>query len=251
MALVRDKEPIVNADSLTVAIDETTPARVAVAQPAILVAPALPAPRTTWQRAKRMTEPVIAVLMLLALLPVLLVIALAVKLDSRGPVLFRQRRVGFRMREFPVLKFRTMAHNAPQELHRLYIAELVHGNGTDADGGLKKMVEDPRITRVGRFLRKTSLDELPQLFNVVAGQMSLVGPRPAIAYELEHYEDRHFRRFDVLPGLTGLWQVSGRNELDFHQMLDLDVRYVKESGAAADLQILVRTPITLVRRHAA
>ncbi len=250
MARLRDKEPNVNADSLTVALDETRPASVALPAPAIALGRPAPLRRTTWQRSKRVTEPVVAVVMLLALLPVLVLIALAVKLDSRGPVLFRQRRVGFRMKEFPVLKFRTMVHNAPQELHQRYIAQLVESNG-ETQTSLKKMVDDPRITRVGRFLRKTSLDELPQLFNVVAGQMSLVGPRPAIAYELEHYEDHHFRRFDVLPGLTGLWQVSGRNELDFRQMLDLDVRYVGEAGAATDLQILVRTPITLVRRHAA
>jgi len=121
----------------------------------------------------------------------------------------------------------------------------------EQDGSLKKMVDDPRITAVGRFLRRTSLDELPQLFNVVAGQMSLVGPRPAIDYELEHYESHHFLRFEVRPGLTGLWQVSGRNELTFTQMLDLDCDYVRRFGPASDLQILLRTPITLVRRHAA
>ncbi len=242
-----------DADSLTVALDETTgtgtTAPIALHQPVrgrIVVRPR----RRRWQSVKRVVEPLLALLLLLALAPLLILIALAVKIDSRGPVLFKQRRVGLGMREFPVLKFRTMMHNAPQELHRRYIAQLVSDDGTDSDS-LKKLTDDPRITKVGRFLRRTSLDELPQLFNVIVGQMSLVGPRPAIAYELEHYEDRHFARFEVRPGLTGLWQVSGRNELNFTDMLDLDARYAGEAGPATDLQILARTPIVLVRKHAA
>jgi lipopolysaccharide/colanic/teichoic acid biosynthesis glycosyltransferase len=241
----------VDADSLTVALEETTgpPAPITLHQPVrgtIVVRPR----RRRWQSVKRVVEPLLALLLLLALAPLLILIALAVKIDSRGPVLFKQRRVGLGMREFPVLKFRTMMHNAPQELHRRYIAQLVSDDGTDSDS-LKKLTDDPRITKVGRFLRRTSLDELPQLFNVIVGQMSLVGPRPAIAYELEHYEDRHFARFEVRPGLTGLWQVSGRNELNFTDMLDLDARYAGEAGPATDLQILARTPIVLVRKHAA
>ena len=242
----------VDAETMTVALDETVRSSSLALAPE--VAPATPArsqPRSRWQRAKRVGEPVVAVLLLALLLPVLLLVALAVKLDSRGPALFRQRRVGLGLQEFDVLKFRTMTHNAPEDLHRRYIAQLVNGEAAGDNASLKKMVDDPRITRVGRFLRRTSLDELPQLVNVVIGQMSLVGPRPAIAYELEHYGHRHFARFDVRPGLTGLWQVSGRNELTFTDMLDLDVQYADHAGALMDLQILARTPIVLVRKTAA
>jgi len=244
---------MVNADSSTVALDETTsPAPLALRAPAASSAGVLDRarPHAPWQAVKRGVEPVVAVLLLLALLPVLLLVALAVKIDSRGPVLFRQRRVGHRLTEFPVLKFRTMIHNAPEELHREYIADMVRSGDGD-EQSIKKMTDDPRITKIGAFLRRTSLDELPQLINVVLGQMSLVGPRPAIAYELEHYEDHHFARFDVRPGMTGLWQVSGRNELSFTDMLDLDVRYTREAGPSKDLQILARTPIAVVRKHVA
>ncbi len=241
-----------NADSSTVALDETTsPASLALRAPAPSAGAVERArPYVGWQTAKRGLEPVLALVLLLALLPLLIVVALAVKIDSRGPVLFRQRRVGHRLSEFPVLKFRTMIHNAPEELHRAYIAKMVRG-GDDDEQSIKKLTDDPRITKVGAFLRRTSLDELPQLINVVLGQMSLVGPRPAIAYELEHYEDHHFARFEVRPGMTGLWQVSGRNELSFTDMLDLDVRYTREAGPAKDLQILARTPIAVVRKHVA
>jgi lipopolysaccharide/colanic/teichoic acid biosynthesis glycosyltransferase len=154
------------------------------------------------------------------------------------------------MHEFQVMKFRTMSQDASPELHRQYIAQLMTAENED-DDGLKKLTNDPRVTRVGAFLRKTSLDELPQLLNVVAGQMSLVGPRPALGYELDHYDAVHFDRFQVRPGLTGLWQVSGRSELGFRQMLDLDAQYARESSPVQDLQILLKTPITLLRRHAA
>jgi len=237
-----------DADSVTMAYAEEARSTTAVVRPVRTGTAA--GPRThPWVAAKRFLEPVLAVLLLLVLLPPLALIALAVKLDSRGPVLFRQRRHGLGMREFPVLKFRTMVQDASPELHRQYIAQLM--NADDEADGLKKLTNDPRVTRVGVFLRKTSLDELPQLFNVVVGQMSLVGPRPALGYELDHYDAVHFDRFLVRPGLTGLWQVSGRSELGFRQMLDLDATYARENGPMMDLQILVRTPITLLRRSAA
>jgi lipopolysaccharide/colanic/teichoic acid biosynthesis glycosyltransferase len=203
-----------------------------------------------WAGAKRALDFLLALLLLLVMVPLLLLIALAVKIDSRGPVLFRQHRYGRGMKEFAVMKFRTMRHGASEELHREYIRELMSADA-DPQDGLKKLTSDPRVTRVGAFLRRTSLDELPQLFNVVAGQMSLVGPRPALAYELEHYEPPHFERFSVRTGLTGLWQVSGRSELGFREMLDLDAAYARDAGPRMDLQILARTPITLVRRSAA
>jgi lipopolysaccharide/colanic/teichoic acid biosynthesis glycosyltransferase len=183
------------------------------------------------------------------LLPIMLLITLAVKLDSRGPVLFRQRRLGLDMEPFIVLKFRTMVADSSPELHKRYIAELANNRGS-ANGDLRKLTADPRVTAVGRFLRRTSLDELPQLFNVLGGSMSLIGPRPALEYELEHYRQSHYRRFEIRPGITGLWQVSGRNRLGFHEMLDLDVKYSEDATLATDIGILARTPMAAVR-HAA
>lgn len=237
------------ADSGTVAYADETHARTPARTAAGSSTDASRHRARLWIVAKRIAEPVLALLIVVVLLPLLALVALAIKLDSRGPVLFRQRRHGLGMQEFAVLKFRTMVPDASPELHKQYITQLM---AAEDDGeGLKKLTRDPRVTRVGAFLRRTSLDELPQLLNVVAGQMSLVGPRPALAYELDHYDAVHFDRFQVRPGLTGLWQVSGRSALGFRQMLDLDTRYARESGPVMDLQILIRTPITLVRRHAA
>ena len=240
------------ADSTIVALadDTSAPAAVLETVPGATL-PSLTAGRDRWQQAKRILDPVLALGILVVLSPLMLLIALAIRLDSGGPVLFRQRRIGREMRRFTCLKFRTMAHNAPDDVHRRYIAQLVHGEGDSQNGGLKKLTVDSRVTRAGRLLRSTSLDELPQLLNVIVGDMALVGPRPSIDYELEHYEPDHFERFTARPGLTGLWQVSGRNSLGFREMLDLDVRYARTNGPLMDLQILLRTPITLVRKHAA
>jgi lipopolysaccharide/colanic/teichoic acid biosynthesis glycosyltransferase len=180
----------------------------------------------------------------------MLVVALAVRLDTPGPLLFRQERCGRGRRPFTVLKFRTMHDGVSPEAHRRYIERLACGEA-EAEPGLKKLVGDPRVTRVGAFLRRTSLDELPQLFNVVKGDMSIIGPRPALEYELEHYRPEHFARFDVRPGLTGLWQVSGRNRIGFLGMLDLDVEYSRTSSPRVDAKILLRTPLAVVRGHAA
>lgn len=208
-----------------------------------------PATATSGYKAvKRTFDVVVGGLITVIVSPLLLVAALLVKLDSRGPVFFRQVRMGQGMQPFRVWKFRTMHTDADPEVHRRYIEQLVKGEAPDS--GLKKLVDDPRVTRVGSFLRKTSIDELPQLFNVLAGEMSLVGPRPGIEYELEHYLPRHFRRFDVKPGITGLWQVSGRNELDFVEMLDLDVRYVDDMGPWTDLKVLAKTPMAMVGKGA-
>jgi lipopolysaccharide/colanic/teichoic acid biosynthesis glycosyltransferase len=172
------------------------------------------------------------------------VVAVAIKLDTSGPVFFRQARLGRSLSEFTVLKFRTMKFDSSPEIHRAYIAKLAAGKADEDD--LKKLTNDPRVTPVGAFLRRTSLDELPQLVNVLLGHMSLVGPRPALEYELEHYADRHFERFAVKPGITGLWQVSGRNRVGFKEMLELDVRYARTSGLLLDLKILLKTPVAAV-----
>ena len=197
---------------------------------------------------KRAIDLVGSAVCLVLLSPVFLLLALAIVLDSGRPVLFRQVRLARGLREFRVLKFRTMKLDATSEMHEDYIKKLATGQ-VDAEG-LKKLTADPRVTRVGRFLRKTSLDELPQLVNVFVGNMSLVGPRPALEYELQYYTDGHFDRFAVKPGMTGLWQVSGRNSLGFAEMLDLDADYARSSNVLTDLKILVKTPRAAISKAA-
>ncbi len=194
---------------------------------------------------KRLLDVTIASFLLIAICPLMAIIAVAVKCTSRGPVLFRQRRVGLGMEEFTLLKFRSMRAGASSQPHEEFMCHLATG-AIPADQPIKKLAGDPRVTRVGAFLRHTSLDELPQLFNVIAGDMSLVGPRPALGYELSLYKPEHFERFDVLPGMTGLWQVSGRSTLGFLEMLDLDVVYARHGGLRRDVAILLRTPAVLL-----
>lgn len=173
---------------------------------------------------------------LLIATPVYLLIALAIRLDSPGPVFYRQVRVGLNNRRFQMWKFRTMVVNA-EHLQ----AELERYNQSK-DGVMFKMPDDPRITRVGRFLRRYSLDELPQLFNVVAGQMSLVGPRPLPLRDVERFAEHHFQRHAVLPGITGMWQISGRSEItDFDEVLKLDLAYIECWSLMMDLEIILRT----------
>jgi lipopolysaccharide/colanic/teichoic acid biosynthesis glycosyltransferase len=167
--------------------------------------------------------------------PAMLVIAVLVRRNSPGPALFRQRRVGRDGREFTLLKFRTMSVDA--ETRRAGLLPL----NERADGLLFKMRADPRITRVGRFLRRYSLDELPQLINVLTGEMSLVGPRPPLPHEVAGYDDTVWRRMRVKPGLTGLWQVSGRSELSWADSVRLDLSYVDNWSPALDARILLRT----------
>lgn len=206
--------------------------------------------RPVWEAAKRGIDLVGASAGLLVLSPLFLVVAVAVRLDSRGPALFRQERLGRGCRPFRVAKFRTMYAGVPDHAHRDYIARLARGEAVAEEEGLRKLTDDPRVTRVGRVLRATSLDELPQLLNVVAGDMSLIGPRPALEYELEHYASHHFERFAMRPGMTGLWQVSGRAEVGFTEMLDLDVEYARSHGPLRDLTILLKTPGALIGRTA-
>ncbi len=167
-------------------------------------------------------------------LPVWLVIALAIKVDSRGPVLYRDRRVGVGEREFGMLKFRTMVAGAAE-----HQAALEREN--EAEGALFKIRDDPRVTRVGRVLRRLSLDELPQLWNVLRGQMSLVGPRPLPLRDHELLEDWHRARNLVLPGMTGLWQISGRSGLSFDDLVRLDFTYLENWSIWLDVTIIVKT----------
>ena len=198
----------------------------------------------TWMAVKRAMDVVGAALLLVVLSPLFLILAVAIVIDTGRPVFFRQVRLGRGLREFRVLKFRTMKTGAAPDMHKDYIAKLATGQA-DEDS-LKKLTADPRVTAVGAFLRRTSLDELPQLVNVLLGSMSLVGPRPALEYELQHYQERHFERFAVKPGMTGLWQVSGRNTLGFTEMLDLDAEYARSSNLLTDLKILIKTPMAAV-----
>jgi exopolysaccharide biosynthesis polyprenyl glycosylphosphotransferase len=179
--------------------------------------------------------------------PLFALIAVASKLDSRGPVLFRQHRLGKDLHDFTVLKFRTMRTDADDGEHRAYIAATMGPDALPSGHGLYKLDRSGDVTRVGRWLRKTSLDELPQLINVLRGDMSLVGPRPCMEYELEHFEPHHFDRFLVPAGLTGLWQVSARAHSPFGEALDLDVLYAHSWSLSLDLSLLARTPLQLLR----
>jgi lipopolysaccharide/colanic/teichoic acid biosynthesis glycosyltransferase len=201
----------------------------------------------------RALELVLCAVMLVLLLPLLAVIALAIKLDSPGPVLFRQERLGRGRKPFTLNKFRTMRNGADHERHRKFVVGLIAGEVPDAheDGPRFKLAHDERVTRVGRVLRRTSLDELPQLWNVLGGEMSLVGPRPPIAYEVEHYPAHWLERFAVKPGITGLWQVSGRAELTLDEMVALDIQYIHGRSLRSNVAILLRTvPVVLSTRGA-
>lgn len=178
---------------------------------------------------------------LLLLTPVFLIIALAIKLDDWGPVFFLQERVGRHGSRFRMVKFRTMFVDADEALHREHTARVAGGAAP------LKIEDDPRITRVGSFLRRWSLDELPNLWNVMTGQMSTVGPRPLVPYEAEHLSQEQFRRFDMKPGITGLAQVSGRLEMPPDDRTSFDIEYVETHSFWMDLSLIVRTPISLLR----
>jgi lipopolysaccharide/colanic/teichoic acid biosynthesis glycosyltransferase len=185
---------------------------------------------------------------LLLLAPLLLFIAIIVKLTSRGPVLFRQERVGAGGRRFVMLKFRTMFAGSDSAMHEAYVDRFIAGTlGPEQVGKLTvyKLTNDPRVTSFGRLLRRASLDELPQCLNVLAGSMSLVGPRPPLPYEVSRYAPWQMERLAVKPGITGLWQVSGRNRLTFDDMVHLDIKYVRSWSLWLDLRILFRTPFAV------
>jgi lipopolysaccharide/colanic/teichoic acid biosynthesis glycosyltransferase len=201
----------------------------------------------------RALDVAVSAVLLLVLFPLFLALAAAIRLDSRGRVVYRQRRVGRNLEPFTVNKFRTMHSGAGHETHRQFVIGLIAGTpAQDAEPNFFKMANDNRVTRVGRFLRKSSLDELPQLWNVLRGDMSLVGPRPPIPYEVEHYPPLWFDRFAVKPGMTGLWQVSGRSELTLDEMIALDLEYARTRSLWLNLKILVRTvPAVFAARGAA
>lgn len=184
--------------------------------------------------------------------PLFLVIGAAIKLTSEGPILFKQQRLGLHGARFTFLKFRSMYFQNDTKVHRDYVQKLIkakesHGHA-EGCGGVYKIKDDPRVTRVGKFLRRTSLDELPQFFNVLRGEMSLVGPRPPIPYEAVTYDIWHRRRFlDIKPGITGLWQVEGRSRVRFDEMVRMDIKYAKTWSPWLDIKILCKTPGAVLR----
>jgi len=198
-----------------------------------------------WERiVKRAIDLLGAAVGLLVLLPLMAALALAVRIDSPGPAIFRQERVGRGGRTFTCLKFRTMVRDAEAQLDALR-------DRNEADGPLFKIKDDPRRTRVGKFLRRTSLDELPQLWNVLRGEMSLTGPRPAIPAEVAQYEPWHLRRLEVSPGISGMWQVSGRSDVGFDEMVLLDIYYIENWSPLLDLRIILKTiPVALFGKGA-
>ena len=216
--------------------------------------------------AKRVMDLTIVAFSLVFLLPLLAFIALLIKWDSPGPAIFRQERVTARRRErdgkvfweetpFTIYKFRTMRTDAKSTLHRQFIEAYIAGDdkrmaelqsAQQAEDAKYKLVQDPRVTRVGSFLRKTSLDELPQLWNVVLGNMSLVGPRPPIPYEVELYQFHHHDRLRTIPGITGWWQVRGRSATSFEEMVQMDVEYIQQQSMWLDIKIIVMTVTAVV-----
>ena len=199
---------------------------------------------------KRTLDIIGSLLLILFCIPFFAAIAIAIKLTSKGPILFRQVRVGQHGRQFQFLKFRSMYVNNDNRVHQEYVTKLIK-KGTPADseqGNLYKLKADKRITPLGSFLRKTSLDELPQFINVLRGEMSLVGPRPPIPYELAAYQTWHRRRLlEVKPGITGLWQVTGRSTVDFDTMVRLDLKYATSWSPLLDFKILLKTPLAVIR----
>lgn len=193
-------------------------------------------------RAKRILDIVFTLLILIPLCLVIAIVAVLIRLDSPGPVFFRQKRVGMNGVEFDMLKFRSMYLDAGDAEHRAAIKQYMNGemlnNGEEA---AYKLVDDPRVTRIGRFIRKTSIDELPQFFNVLLGQMTLVGPRPPLPYEVEEYTPRDWLRLSGKPGLTGTWQVYGRSRVPFREMVEMDIEYLHQQSFWLDLKLIFLT----------
>jgi undecaprenyl-phosphate galactose phosphotransferase len=208
--------------------------------------------RFIFRRVKHALDTGLALLGLVVSLPLFVVLAAAIKLTSPGPVFYRAQAVGKGGRLFGMYKFRTMVAGAGKELHKNYVTRMIKGEITqDGSGKTLKIIDDPRVTKVGRILRRTSLDELPQLINVFKGDMSLVGPRPCLPYEYEIYKDWHKKRTSVRPGISGLWQVVGRSEVSFEDMILLDLYYIYNRSLELDFSILFETVFVLLKKKGA
>lgn len=220
-----------------------------MSQPLRVTSPVLKTPHpSVGSGTKRMMDVIIATVAIIIMAPLFVLGSALIRATSRGPAFFRQERVGLGGGTFTILKFRTMVVDNDDSAHREIVrAQLVGGTIVGTSDGVYKLENDPRVTWVGAWLRRFSLDEIPQLINVLRGEMSIVGPRPALQMEVDLYAPHHMRRLDARPGLTGLWQVSGRNRLSMLEMLDLDVRYVEEWSIGLDLKILAGTPAALLR----
>jgi lipopolysaccharide/colanic/teichoic acid biosynthesis glycosyltransferase len=201
---------------------------------------------------KRLMDIMLAVFLLPLLLPLMLLLAVLIRIDSPGPVFFVQKRIGVKRRTnggritwelytFPFYKFRSMVNDADPMPHQMYFENFRLGSIKCDSSTPFKLTRDPRLTRIGAFLRRTSLDELPQLLNVLKGEMSLVGPRPALPYEVALYDETHFERFRAIPGITGLWQATARSRVGFEQMIQMDIDYARYAGFWFDLGILLLT----------
>lgn len=216
-----------------------------------LPSPAEPVPVTSARPAaltsvtKRVLDVILAIILIALTSPILLVAALLIKVTSPGPILFRQERIGVSGVPFTCYKFRTMHHGASDQAHRSLVLGMLISGATSADGGdgqPYKLNGDHRVIPVGRWMRRSSIDELPQLINVLRGEMSIVGPRPPVPYEVDGYEEWQMERLTVRPGITGLWQVSGRNRLTYNEMCVLDIAYLRNWSVATDLRIMLSTP---------
>lgn len=192
----------------------------------------------TYKFIKRTIDILGSITGLLVLSPILLIVMAAIKIESKGPIVFSQVRVGYKGRKFKMYKFRSMVQNA-EELKKKLESQ------NEMDGPMFKMKNDPRVTNVGRIIRKTSLDEIPQLINVLKGDMSLVGPRPSLENEVKEFDDWMLKRLDVKPGLTCYWQVSGRNDIDFQDWMKLDIKYVEEQSVLVDIKLILKTILVL------
>jgi len=206
-----------------------------------------------YERTKRFLDILFTLLILPLLLVVGTIVIVLIRLESKGPILFRQKRVGQNGVEFELLKFRSMHINNDDAVHREAIKHYMNGEILNGNGNIPyKMGEDPRVTRVGKFIRKTSLDELPQFWNVLQGHMSLVGPRPPVPYEVELYTQHDLLRLSGKPGLTGPWQVYGRSKVSFQEMIDMDIAYLQRQSFWEDIKLIALTvPVMLLGRGGA
>ena len=206
--------------------------------------------RSRYLRAKRVLDILFTLLIFIPLCLVMAIIAVCIRLDSKGSIFYRQKRVGLNGVEFDMLKFRSMYANSNDVLHRQSIEKYMNGQKIQDDGDAAmsyKQANDPRITRVGRFIRKTSLDELPQFLNVLRGEMSLVGPRPPVPYEVERYSQRDWLRLAGKPGLTGTWQVYGRSKVTFQDMVTMDIDYLQRQSLSEDLKLIFLTVPVMIQ----
>lgn len=206
----------------------------------------------SYLRAKRILDILFILLMLFPSCIVMVIVAVLIRLDSKGPIFFRQKRVGMHGVEFDMFKFRSMHMNCDDSTHREAIKQYMNGATLNDDVGTDnpyKLANDPRVTRIGRFIRRTSIDELPQFINVLRGEMTLVGPRPPLPYEVEAYSLRDLLRLVGKPGLTGTWQVYGRSRVAFQEMVEMDIVYLQQQSIAQDLKLIALTIPVMLRGH--